>query len=1009
MKSVMKNFMLLIFILSSVCVVAQKQINQYDIVATYERGVLLFENKHYNAALECFEQYIKEFAGDNQQELAMAKYYEAVSSLYLGNGNCENKIMTFINENPTNLMVDHAKFLYANHLFKKKKYRNALNIYNDADIKNLNQEEQIECKYKLAYCYYQTQNIEEATPLFNELSQTKSSFQNDSKYYYAHIQYINNNREVSYEIFKDLKKTDKYKDISEMYIMQYDYENGNYDEVTKKGDIILNNSQKNNKSDIALMIAESWFQLGEYDKSLEYYDVARKNTRRQFPKEVEFNIGFCKMKNQNFEDAIGHFEDVANDDSELGQYASYYMAQCYTNLGQDKFARNTFLKAYNLQYNDTLSENALFNYAALSFIPGIDPFNEAVTLMKNYIKDNPDSERINEAQDIVVHLFLNNNDYDNALETIEQYSKLSPELEDIQSRLTYNLGIQYYNEGDWDNSITFLNKSIKNKNGSNNNDAIFWIADAYFQKKDLSKAQREYQRFVKEPSASKTDVYALAYYNMGYIAMSNGNFNEASQRFKEFINNDKTSDKTRLGDSWMRIGDCYFIQRQYNDAITSYSNATKLSSSNIDYALYQQAMGYGALGKTNEKISCLNIITTRYNKSSFYDKALYEIGVSYQNTNDNRSAISAYDRVVKERPRSSYARKALMRAGMIYYNNDQNDKALEKLKLVVSQYPNTDESREALNLIGNIYRDVNDIQSYFNYIKDNNLAEISIDEQDSLTFRTVENFYSLRKYNETIKGAKQYLEKYPGGAYLLDIHYFAMKSMENTQNIEGIKTHIEYIINQPDNDYTDNALLLMARIDYDSSYYNTASDYYERLIGITENNEVLVEAVEGCMKSYYFSKQYENAIERADQLIKIKDITDNQKKQANYILGKSYFDIRNYTEALKYFDFCSKADATEVGAESSYLYALCQYKMNKFDEAEEAVFYVSDNFNTYIDWTARSFILLSDVYVAKNNMFQAKETLKSVIDNYPEDGKDATLIIGEAQEKLNVLNKEGNE
>ena len=68
MKSVLKNFMLLIFILSSVYVTAQKQINQYDIVATYERGVLLFENKHYNAALECFEHYIKESDGDNQQE-----------------------------------------------------------------------------------------------------------------------------------------------------------------------------------------------------------------------------------------------------------------------------------------------------------------------------------------------------------------------------------------------------------------------------------------------------------------------------------------------------------------------------------------------------------------------------------------------------------------------------------------------------------------------------------------------------------------------------------------------------------------------------------------------------------------------------------------------------------------------------------------------------------------------------------------------------------------------------
>ena len=137
-------------------------------------------------------------------------------------------------------------------------------------------------------------------------------------------------------------------------------------------------------------------------------------------------------------------------------------------------------------------------------------------------------------------------------------------------------------------------------------------------------------------------------------------------------------------------------------------------------------------------------------------------------------------KIVRERPRSSYARKALMKTGMIYYNNDENDKALDKLKDVVAQYPNTDESREALKLISNIYRDKNDIQAYFDYIEKNNLATISIDKQDSLSYRTIEDFYAKRNYNETLKGTRQYLKSYPNGAYLLNVHYYAMKSMEKT-------------------------------------------------------------------------------------------------------------------------------------------------------------------------------------------------------------------------------------
>jgi TolA-binding protein len=597
------------------------------------------------------------------------------------------------------------------------------------------------------------------------------------------------------------------------------------------------------------------------------------------------------------------------------------------------------------------------------------------------------------------------------LKTLEQYENLSPELEEIQSTLTYNVGIQYYNEKDFNKAIKYFEKSINNKNAESKSqkEAMFWLADSYYQLKNYHEAAKAYQKFINAKGSSDLDIYALAYYNLGYIYLNNNEFDNAAIKFKEFINNDKLSDKERQSDSWTRIGDCYFIQRQYNSAITSYNNSLKISDKNADYAYFQQAMGYGALGKTNEKINRLNIIVNRHLKSVFYDRAVYEIGMTHLNSNDYRSAITSFDKIIKERPRSQYARKALMKVGMIYYNNDENDKALERLKTIVAQYPNTEESREALNIISNIYRDNNDLQSYFDYIAENNLAQISIDKQDSLTFRNIEDFYSSKKYQQVVKGAKQYIEKYPNGAYLLKVHYYAMNSMELTNETDGIRTHIEYIINQSDNDYTDNALLLIARMDYDESSYASSAKYYERLLNITENQSIITEATEGSMKSYYFDKQYDKAIEKANQLISIQDINDNQKKQANYILGKSYFDKKDYAEALKYFDVCSDIDNTETGAECAYLSAICLYNTKQYDDAEEKVFFVSDKFGNYINWTARSFIVLSDVYVAKDNIFQAKETLKSVIENYPEDETDYKEIVGKAKEKLNIIDKTSNE
>ena len=186
----------------------------------------------------------------------MARYYEAASSLLLGDSDGENKIKTFIKENPTNIMADNAKLLYANYLFKNKKYRDALKTYKSTKSNNLAKEEQDEYNFKKAYCYYQTQNISEASAIFKELSQKDNAYRNDAQYYYAHILYINNEKDKALEYFNILKGNNKYKDIANIYILQTNFEKGNYTEVIEKGDDVLQKAHKNRKSDIALMLAE---------------------------------------------------------------------------------------------------------------------------------------------------------------------------------------------------------------------------------------------------------------------------------------------------------------------------------------------------------------------------------------------------------------------------------------------------------------------------------------------------------------------------------------------------------------------------------------------------------------------------------------------------------------------------------------------------------------------------------------------------------------------------------
>lgn len=994
-----RPFILAVMLLATSVLQAQKTVPQYEPEALYNQGVTLFQNGAYGAALESFTQYLTAVDDSKLQKSVDAQYYIAVSALYAGRTDAEAKIKTFINDNPGSTWATHANFLYANVLFAKKKYADALAIYEKTSSSSLSREEAQQLQFNMGYAYFQLNEHDKALPYLQGAAFNEGKYQQDAQYYYAYIQYLKGNNQEALRFFQPLCDHPIYGNAAKACVMQINYNNGDWEAVLRDGPEVVRNADKKRQGELALMVADAYFQQKDYSNALVYYTFYNKGSfARTMSREACYQMGLCKMKNGNLKDAITDLQKVASDKDTIGQYASYYLASCYADTDQPKYARNAFYTAYAAGFDKTISEDALFNYAHLSLIPGTDPFNEAVAQLDAFVEENPNSERRAEAEELAVYLLLNAQRNDEALARLEKMRQKSPELRSVYDELLYATGIDHFQGQRYDKAQACFSKILNGKqSGSRKAEATFWLAESAFAAGDFSTAERYYKQ-VKNNNASGRELSVMADYGLGYISYQKPDYDAAVRYFRNFVQQCDDRKTDLKSDAYIRLGDCFFVDRSYNEAINYYDLATRINKRNADYALFQQGLCYGAKGNSNQKINLLETVVTTYPSTSYYDRALFEIGNTHLVYGDKRSAIAAFNRLIKERPRSSYTRQALMKVGMIYYNNNQYDQALANLKTLIKNYPNTDESRDALAIVRNIYMEQNNLNEYFSYVESSGSGQVQVTQQDSLAFANAENFFLDGRYQDAEKALKYYFDHFPKGAYALKAHHYAAECAEKVGTGEEVKTHLNYIVSQPDNDYTDGALLKLARIEYDHKNYDKASQYYGRLANITEEPLRKLEALEGSMKSYYFLNNYDKAIEMGETLSRSKDLTQEQTNQVNHILGKSYFMKGNYSTAITWLDKSSGADKSVYGAESAYYAAKASFEQNNLDDTENRVFSIAEQFSNHEYWVAKSFILLADVYVAKDNRFQARETLRSVVDNCS-----IAELRNEAQNHLNQI------
>ena len=72
-----------------------------------------------------------------------------------------------------------------------------------------------------------------------------------------------------------------------------------------------------------------------------------------------------------------------------------------------------------------------------------------------------------------------------------------------------------------------------------------------------------------------------------------------------------------LNDAYNRLGDCYFVNKENQEAIAYYNKGIKIKKVDADYALYQKALALGVMNKFDQKADALKTILKDYKKSNY--------------------------------------------------------------------------------------------------------------------------------------------------------------------------------------------------------------------------------------------------------------------------------------------------------------------------------------------------------------------------------------------------------
>ena len=957
---------------------AQKTTIYLDADREFKIGAELFDKKKFGAAMKSFQNIIESHKNKKDLIRIDAEYYAAASSIELFNKDGEWRMNRFIEQHPESNKIKWAYFYLGKSNFRKKKYTETIEYLEKVDIYDLSKEDLAELYFKRGYSYLQTNKIEKAKNDLYEIKDVDNKYAKPANYYYSHIAYTEKNYSVALEGFTRLLNDETFGSVVPYYIAQIYFLQGKYDDVIRVAPALLNDSQYVQKTgEINRIIGESYYNKTLYKEAIPFLLKGATGTSYD-----NYQLGFAYYKSNDLKTAATYFEKATSKNDSLAQNAFYYLADCYLKLNDKTKARSAYYSAYSLSFDAKIKEDALFNYAKLCYETGFSPYNDAIRSFLIYISQYPQSPNKEEAYTYLINCFHSIKNYEGAMHIIEKMNTEDIRIKQVYQKLVYFRAINFYNNASPDSAKKYFNMAFKlNTDIVVSAQSKYWLAELSYQNKAYNNAIETWETFQLMPGAFSSKEYELSNYNIGYAYFMNKNYDEAGISFRKFLLNKNITDASKAADATLRTADCYFMNKTYNSAAEYYETAVALNKNDIDYAMYQKALCEGLQKNYKSKINDLSALQQKFPSSNYIVSSTYETAESYKAINDNDNAIAYYQKIIDKYPASPYVQKSIKTIGFLYYNQNKNDKAFEYLDKIVKQDPKSDEAKDAIEIIKKIFKEQKkpeEMEAYMQSIG----SSVSIDELDETYWQKASDLYYEKKdCDASIPEMQKYMSKFPNGKYITEANFCFAECAYSKANYLDALVSYKYVLSKSRSIHTETSLVKASYILFKDKNYAEALPLYLQLDDLAETAQNKLSAKLGAMRSAFCIKSYEVCIDACNKVMNIDKISQQQLAESHQLKAKSLYETNKRDEAVTDFQYLTKNAKNESGAEAYYYLALIHFQKKELKETEKTInTLIAYNYSTN-DWNTKAMLLMSDVYVEKNEINNAEVILQSVIDN----------------------------
>lgn len=963
----------------SVSAFAQQTGEYTNTITLFKHAKMLYLKKQYVPAIQEFEAYLATNPGNNFSYESNA--YIALSRLKLEKYRADYVIRKLLRDYPEHKLNNELELELGFYYFNKKKYNRALKYLEDINENEVSKEQEEELIFKKGYSYFKEEEYEKAKKEFKKIMMGNGAYAIEASYYYGYQCYVLKDYGCALSTFEKIGT--KGPKTMQLYVAQMHYEQENYE----KAFIIVKDLAINGKeNEIELLKGKTQYQLGNKSIALRHFKNYNNPIKDLLPDEIyQFADAYYVAGEEK--QSTEFFLHIANEESETGQAANFHLGMLDVQFGNKERALNAFAEAKRKNYNSQLTEEASFNYAKLA--AELQKNNIAISSIKQFLDDYPYSAYNDEAKSIMAEVFLSTKNYKQAIEVLEDIQVLNPKAKMAYQELTFHRGEELYLNREYQLANVFFNKSLKYPTNIELQAlAYFWMSEIAYKVNDYDESIKLMNRFISNATNGSNTSLEYGYYSLGYSYFKKKEYIKAQNYFKQYKEKKpySASNKATYVDNMLRLADCYFINRQYNAAIDAYDIAISKSYSNADYALYQKGMLLGLQDRHAEKIRELKKIQDDFKTSVYYDDALYQIGREYLALEKYATAENMFKLIISQLDNSKYLAQSYLKLGLIKYNQKQDNEALGYYKEVVQRFPKTRESREALSFIEIIYTNQGTPEKYFEYVKDIPGADVRKTYQDSVIYESAMVRYRDGDCDGAIKQFNSYLTRFGNdGFFTTEVNYYKAEcDFFNDRKDEALK-HYTYVVEQGPSDFREKSLIKLSATYYQREVYADALTYYTQLEPSATTKKTFIDAIIGQMRCHYFLRDYEQAKEKAIQILPIEDVPKEDLVEANYTLGRIQMKDSNLLNAKFHFDYVIENSRSEMTAESYYQRAFIFYSQDKLEESRQDIYTLNDDYSAYEFWVVKGFILLSDIYVKEKDYFQAKATLQSIVDNYDKE------------------------